>query len=210
MKRAARVLDYPDAQRMWLHVWSQEQYMFSEREISDLFDEPYRHETLLDDWEKIRSLKLHPWEQISLFDLRHYLSTNLLFKVDIASMTYGLEVRVPYLDHRVVEFVLGLPMNLRVRHGERKYLMKKLLERYLPDRLVYRTKWGFPAPVNKWLQSGDMISEWLSPQRLDKHGLFKPEVVNKLINEFRTGREYHYKRLWALIFFQMWWERYAQ
>ena len=210
MQRASRIFDYEDEQRMWLHIWSQEQYMFTEKEIGDLFNVSYKHETILPSWETVDVLDIHPYEKISLFDINNYLANNLLYKMDIASMASSLEVRLPYLDYKLVEFALNLPVEMKIKNGQQKYLMKKLLEKFLPDDLIYRKKWGFPAPVGIWLagELGFLIDKYLGAAVLKKQGLFNPEAVQRFVIEFRNGKSFHYKRIWALIVFQLWYEKY--
>lgn len=209
-KRAARVLNYPDFSRQWLHIWSQEQYMFTENEISILFSKPYSHESTLACWEKINKMPLHPFEKISLFDIKNYLPNDLLYKIDIASMASGLEVRVPFLDHHFVEFSINLPLKYKVRGKEQKVLLKKALEEFLPDDLIYRKKWGFPAPVDTWLKNdlAYLMDQYLNKEVLMKQDLFNYAFVIKLVREFKQGKSFHFKRVWSLIIFQMWYEKY--
>lgn len=209
-KRAARVINYNKAESLWLHIWSQEQYMFSQEEISQLFNTAYQHETLLPSWNKINDLPLHDYEKISLFDLQHYLPDNLLHKMDIASMASGLEVRVPYLDHELVETAINMPMEMKTQNGQQKFLMKRLLSKQIPKELVYRKKWGFPAPIGNWLKSelGFLIEKYLNDKVVLNQDVFNAKVIQKLIAEFRNGFFFHYKRIWALIVFQMWYEKY--
>jgi asparagine synthase (glutamine-hydrolysing) len=209
-KRASRVMDIPDFENSWLHIWSQEQYMFTEKEISQLFSEPYTHQTTLENWKEIDSLPIHPFEKISLFDIQNYLANDLLYKVDIASMKSGLELRVPFLDHNLVEYAINLPLELKVKDGEQKYLLKKLLTDYLPKELVYRQKWGFPAPVGSWLQNdlSYLIDKYLSKEMVEEIGLFNHQFIEKLVAEFRAGSDYHFKRVWALICFNMWFKKW--
>jgi asparagine synthase (glutamine-hydrolysing) len=211
-KRAARIFDYEDYSAIWLHIWSQEQYMFSEKEITNLFNEEYKHSTLSKDWNEISEMKIHPFEKIALFDIKNYLADNLLYKMDIASMASSLEVRVPYLDHNVVEYSVNVPLEHKIKKGEQKYLMKKALEKYLPTELIYRKKWGFPAPIGNWLQNelSFMIDKYLSTEELEKHHLFNQNFVQLIIAKFRNGEVFHYKRIWALIVFQMWFNRYME
>lgn len=211
-QRAARVFDYADFKRIWLHVWSQEQYMFSEKEVGWLLDTPYQHQSTWKDWQKINEMDIHPFEKISLFDTLHYLPYNLLYKMDTASMASALEVRVPYLDHNLVEFAINVPLKYKVQGTEQKFLMKKALEKYLPHDLIYRKKWGFPAPVGDWLQQdlAYLIDKYLNEKRLKKQGLFEPHMVQNFVNLFRRGKHYHYKRVWALIVFQMWYDHYIE
>ncbi|MBL0130301.1 MAG: hypothetical protein IPP43_03555 [Chitinophagaceae bacterium] len=91
-----------------------------------------------------------------------------------------------------------------------KYLMKKLLQRYLPDELVYRRKWGFPAPIGNWLSNelSYLIDKWLDPKRIKAQGLFNEKQVSHYVKAFRSGKKYHDKRVWSLIFFQMWHDKY--
>ena len=186
--------------------------MFTEQEVSQLLNLPYQHQTTLPAWEKINQLDLHPYEKISLFDLQHYLPDNLLYKMDIASMAFGLEVRVPYLDHNLVEFALQVPWEYKIGEGQQKWLMKKVLERYLPSDLIYRKKWGFPAPVGQWMlaELAPLVNEYLSSEKVRQQGIFEPTAVQKLVNEFRAGRQYHFKRVWALLTFSMWYEQYVE
>ncbi len=211
-KRAARIFDYRENDNSWLHIWSQEQYMFSEKEISNLFNTEYKHSTLSTEWNKISAMNIQPFEQIALFDIKNYLADNLLYKMDVASMSSSLEVRVPYLDHNLVEFALNVPLEFKIKNREQKYLMKKSLENYLPNDLIYRKKWGFPAPVGTWLQSemGYLIDKYLNKDELNKHQLFNSDFVNTIITKFRKGEAFHYKRIWALIIFQMWYNKYMK
>ncbi len=209
-KRAARIFDYNDPESMWLHIWSQEQYMFSEKEIGQLFDTTYKHQTLLPSWSKINEMSISSEEKVSLFDLNHYLPDNLLYKMDIASMASALEVRVPLLDHELIESAINMPMEMKINEGQQKYLMKKILAKDLPEALVYRKKWGFPAPVGNWLKSelSFLIEKYLASTVLKKQNLFNHNIIQKLITDFKSGLQFHYKRVWALIVFQMWYEKY--
>lgn len=211
-QRASRLLRFADDERLFVNIWSQEQYMFTEAEISRLMGEPYRNETLNRDWTRIAALGITDEEKISLFDISHYLTNNLLFKMDSASMANSLEVRTPYLDYRLVEFSVNLPQRFKINQGTQKYLMKKLLERYIPRDLVYRTKWGFPAPVGDWLYKDlrYMIDKWLAPERIRKTGVLDENMVREVLRQFLSGKKYHYKRVWSMIIFQMWHAQYIE
>lgn len=210
-ERASRTLTLP-SQNMFAHLWSEQQYMFTEREIGLLTGEAYRNDTVVREWEDIDKLPLDDYEKVSLFDISQYLAHNLLYKMDSASMANSLEVRNPFLDYRLMEFAFNLPVDLKIRNGEHKYLMKKLLERYIPKELVYRKKWGFPAPVNKWLlgELSPLIDQWLNTDRISRQGLLDAAQVEKYVKAFRAGKNYHYKRVWSLIVFQMWHHRYME
>ncbi|MBL7739730.1 MAG: asparagine synthase (glutamine-hydrolyzing) [Chitinophagaceae bacterium] len=209
-QRASRLLQFQNNDDLFVNIWSQEQYMFTGDEIAVLTGKKFTNDILAGDWEKINSLNLEEEESISLFDINNYLSNNLLFKMDSASMANSLEVRTPYLDYRLVEFSVNLPLHYKIRGGTQKYLMKKLLEKYIPADLVYRTKWGFPAPVGDWLYK-DLrytIDQWLSKESIQRAGVFDEAVVKKWVKEFLAGKKYHYKRIWSMIVFQMWHHQY--
>jgi hypothetical protein len=179
-------------------------------EIGELLGVPYKNETVTADWKKISELDLEDEEKISLFDINNYLTNNLLYKMDSASMANSLEVRTPYLDYRLVEFSVNLPLQFKINNGTQKYLMKKLLERYIPQDLVYRTKWGFPAPVGDWLYKDlrYMIDKWLSREMILNAGILDDLFVRKVLKEFLAGKKYHHKRVWSMIIFQMWYYKY--
>jgi asparagine synthase (glutamine-hydrolysing) len=209
-QRASRLLGFDNDKDLLVNIWSQEQYMFTQDEISNLLGSPYTNETVSKDWERINKMDLSDEEKISLFDINNYLTNNLLFKMDSASMANSLEVRTPYLDYRLVEFSVNLPQQFKIHQGTQKYLMKKLLERYIPNDLVYRTKWGFPAPVGDWLYKDlrYMIDKWLSKDMIRKVGVLDEKTVNKFLNSFLAGKKYHYKRVWSMIIFHMWYDKY--
>ena len=127
-------------------------------------------------------------------------------------MASSLEVRNPYLDYRLMEYSFNLPQQLKINGSTQKYLMKKLLGRYLPKDLVYRRKWGFPAPIGDWLSKdlSYLIDKWLDAKRIKSQGLFNEKMINYYVKEFRSGKKFHDKRIWALIFFQIWYSRYIE
>lgn len=210
-ERASRLFGLPST-NLLAHLWSEQQYMFSAKEIQKLMSTKEQQLSVVESWESINKLAINDFEKISLFDIEQYLPNDLLYKMDAASMASSLEVRTPYLDYRLVEFSYNLPQEYKIKNGVSKYLMKKLLERYLPKELVYRRKWGFPAPVGNWL-SGDLsylIDKWLDADTLKTQGLFNEKIVQEYKDAFRSGKKYHDKRIWSLIFFQMWYKKYFE
>lgn len=143
-------------------------------------------------------------------DQRTYLPDAMLTKVDRASMAFGLEVRVPLLDHRVLEFTARIPDSLKYRRGKGKYLLRRLLARYVPKPLFERPKMGFGMPIDGWFR-GEMkglLLDYLSAERLKKEGLFHPETVEQKIRAHLGLKANHQYRLWALLMWEMWRERW--
>lgn len=145
-------------------------------------------------------------------DFRTYLEDDLLVKVDRASMACSLEMRTPFLDHRLVEFAAGLPVSLKLRRFQLKYILKKAVEPWLPREIVYRQKRGFSVPIAGWMRCelGPLLDEKLNPEKLTRQGWFDPAVVARLLEEHRSGRTDHRKALWTLLCFQLWQERWMR
>jgi asparagine synthase (glutamine-hydrolysing) len=149
-------------------------------------------------------------ERAMATDIRTYLVDDILAKVDRASMAYSLEARVPLLDHRVVEFAAMLPTAFKVRGGETKHPLRKILYGLVPRRLLDRPKMGFGIPVNRWLRNElkSLLLEYLGEERIRGEGFLLPAGVSRLVREHLSGRQDHQYRLWALLVFGMWRERY--
>ncbi len=142
--------------------------------------------------------------------LRTYLMDQVLVKVDRASMHYALEMRAPFLSHDVVEFLLSLPPEMKFRDGQGKYLLRKLMHGRLPDEIIHRRKQGFAAPVGGWMQNElrSLVIDVLSETNVKKSGLFRTHEVSRLVKEHLTGTHNHSKKLWTLLVFQMWYDRW--
>lgn len=189
------------------HIFSQEQYFFSDSELRMLLTPnfPVRDPFIYQDPRQAAKF-LTPGEQQAIFDFEYYLRDDLLVKVDRASMYYALECRSPLLDHQLIEFAFKLAPSLKVRKGVSKWLLKELLKTYLPESLIYRQKWGFSVPLSRWLK-GDLryiLEETLSDQALADTGLFNVGYVKRLKHDFLNGKDYLYNRLWAVAILQKW------
>jgi asparagine synthase (glutamine-hydrolysing) len=145
-----------------------------------------------------------------LFDYRTYLPDGLLTKIDRASMLVGLEARAPYLDREVTGLAFGLPVSLKVRGLETKWLLKRVAQRHLPDGLVLRRKRGLSVPIAAWINGGlrGEVDRLLQPERLEAGGLFNADGVGALLRAHRAGRANHARGLWPLIVFERWRERW--
>lgn len=143
-------------------------------------------------------------------DQKTYLPDAMLTKVDRSSMAASLEVRVPLLDHRVVEYTAKLPDSLKYRNGEGKYILRRLLSRYVPSNMFERPKMGFGVPIDKWFRNElkDLLLDYLSPERLKKEGIFDQYLVEEKIKEHLLGEVNHQYRLWSLLMWEMWRERW--
>ena len=197
LQRGAMVFDFPKKSTMKSHLFSQEQGFFSRKEISKLLT----HKSIISTNEIIKSnRRLTPMEQQSFYDMKNYLREDLLVKVDRASMFNSLEVRVPLLDHNIVEFSLNLCDSLKYRKNNPKYLLKDILYELVPKKLFERPKWGFSMPLEKFIFSNnDWTNHYLSKDIVEKHGLFNLNQVERLKSSFFKEKKYLYNRIWAII-----------
>ena len=155
-------------------------------------------------------LRAHPLsnsvEAGMLYDATHTLPHAWLHKVDRASMAVGLEARSPFLDRRVLELAFSLPLDMRIRGRQKKFLVHRLLREYLPADLVDRPKRGFTAPVAHWLRHelrGELETR-LDQGTVVKRGFFEPKRVRMLIDEHLSGARDHAQLLWALLVLEWW------
>ncbi len=150
-------------------------------------------------------------EAVMLLDQLTYLAEDILAKVDRASMAVSLEVRVPLIDHRVVEWAWRLPRHMRHRDGTSKWLLRQVLYRHVPPSLIERPKFGFGVPVGRWLRED--LREWaealLAPQALAAAGCLNVPMIRRTWEEHRDGRRDWQHRLWTVLMFQAWRERWG-
>ena len=139
-------------------------------------------------------------------DMKKYLPDNILTKVDRASMGNGLETRLPFLDHRTIEYTMRIPLELKIHHGLGKQPLRNILDQYVPRELIERPKMGFSLPVNQWLKGPlrDWAESLLDYNRLRDEGFFKADQVRNKWNNYLSGRESSHYEIWTLLMFQGW------
>jgi asparagine synthase (glutamine-hydrolysing) len=147
-----------------------------------------------------------PLERLMLWDLLAYLPDDILVKVDRASMNVSLESRMPLLDHRLVEFALALPERMKQRRGVGKWLLRRVLDRYVPAALVDRPKRGFHVPLDDWLRGplAGWARDLLSPALVARQGYLDPRAVGTALREHLAGARSWGANLWVACMFQAW------
>ena len=155
--------------------------------------------------------KLDDLTRMGYVDVNTYLVDNILVKVDRMSMANSLEARVPFLDHRVVEFAFTLPPALKMKGFDTKFILKRTFWDALPAEVQNRDKQGFSIPIKNWIRGElkPMMLDLLAEDRLRRQGYFKPEFVSTLIDEHLRGVANHSHTLWALMVFEQWFDLYA-
>ncbi|MEO6290861.1 MAG: asparagine synthase (glutamine-hydrolyzing) [Ginsengibacter sp.] len=204
-RRAGNLFDYENRKHLKTHIFSQEQYFFTENELENILTDPGFN---FDNQNKtiIKNRKLSATEEQSLWDFNYYLPDDLLVKVDRASMRFSLEIRVPLLDYRIIEFAFNLDSKLKIKGNQMKYLLKQVLYDYLPREIFNRPKWGFSIPLKKWLRTdlAYLLEKYTSKGIIDRYQLLKFAEVEKIKKQYASGHDYLFNRLWVIIVLHWW------
>ena len=147
-----------------------------------------------------------PKQQMMFLDAMTYLPDDILVKVDRAAMSNSLETRVPFLDHRVVEFASRLPMNMKIRDGETKWLLRQVLYQYVPKELIERPKAGFGMPLAEWLRGPlkGWVESLIDEKKLAQEGYFNVHQIRNLWHEHLSAKRNHQTLLWNVLMYQVW------
>jgi asparagine synthase (glutamine-hydrolysing) len=178
--------------------WPQAESMVVDGHIpSNLLDDRTRWPELAD-----------PVARMMVLDGLTYLPDDILVKVDRAAMAVSLETRAPFLDRAVMEFAWSLPMHMKIRDGQGKWLLRQMLKRYVPPALVERPKMGFGIPLDAWLRGPlrDWAESLLGEDRLRREGYLRPEPVRAAWRAHLAGQASYGYRLWSVLMFQAWLE----
>ncbi len=151
-------------------------------------------------------------EKAQYADINFYLAEDILTKVDRAAMAVSLETRAPFLDPRVGQFAASIPVEYKLKGKSGKVILKEAMKDLLPHDILHRPKKGFGIPIAEWLKGrlNRLMHDMLSPERLNKQGLFKVDYVQRLMTEHETGTASHHKELWTLLVFQLWCNSFLQ
>ena len=143
-------------------------------------------------------------------DLKTYLPEDILAVTDRLSMHHALEVRVPFLDHKFLEFCAGIPPEMKLKGLTKKHLLKQAVSNYLPKDVITHRKQGFVGPMTRWLKNElkPFVVDTLAEKKLRKHDLINPVVVRRILDEHFSGKEIHDTLIWSLVVFQNWFDLY--
>ena len=188
------------------------------KNLSQVFNKKNLEKLMADDFQELptahNSTELKPgfYDPLSYMmaiDYQSYMVDDILQKVDRATMSVSLEGREPFLDQNIIEWAAQLPSGYKYREGQKKYLLKRIVHKYIPKEMMERPKMGFGIPVESWLgnELKELVQEYLSEKNLD-HGLFNVTEVNNLVTEFFNGRTEKHLKIWYLLMFQMWYKKW--
>jgi len=199
------------------HYW---RIMFDENEKRGLYsDDIYQKTKDIDTYLRTygryfqKTNAKDPVNRMLYADTRFYLPNDMLVKVDRMSMVHSLEVRVPFLDHNVVEYMATVPAALKLKNYTiKKYILKMVMKEKLPGSIIHRKKQGFNLPVGIWIKTylRDYVTEKLSNEQIKDMGYFRSDVVNKLLMEHFSGKKDYGYQIWGLMTLSLWWEKFIK
>jgi len=199
MHKMARILDAKSLDVLYLELVSNPQWAASALTRPDALQNPFTA------WESITN-PLGDIERMMFLDQMTYMTDDILCKVDRASMSTGLEARVPFLDNQLTEFAWALPMDFKIRAGVGKWPLRQVLKRYVPEELFERPKMGFGIPVGDWLRGPlrDWAEDLLSEASLKDGGWLNVAAVRANWAEHLNGHRNLVHQLWSVLMFLAW------
>ncbi|MFX4281033.1 asparagine synthase-related protein [Aliarcobacter butzleri] len=146
----------------------------------------------------------------SVVDLKTYLPNDMFYYDDIMSMENSFEVRFHLLEHKIIQLITSIEPKWRIKNGQTKYLMKKLLKNKVPDSIICKKKLGLNPPIGIWLRNDlkELVSEYLSKKNIEKRDLFNYKFVKKIIYDFETNKRDISLNIWVLIVLEEWFRQY--
>jgi asparagine synthase (glutamine-hydrolysing) len=186
--------------------------VFTDKEIRELFSQPVNELTTAHQSTELKGGYDDALAYMMAVDYQTYMVDDILQKVDRATMSVSLEGREPFLDQDIIEWAAQLPSELKYYNGQKKYILRQIVHKYIPREIMERPKMGFGIPVESWLSKElkALVEEYLSEQSLKAHGLFNVAAVRKTVNEFFSGRKEKHLKIWYLLMFQMWYKQWMQ
>jgi asparagine synthase (glutamine-hydrolysing) len=184
--------------------------VFTGEELNKFLNIPVTYLTTAHDSAELKAEFYDPVSFMMAVDYQTYMVDDILQKVDRATMSTSLEGREPFLDQKIIEWAAQLPVNYKYHNGQKKYILKQIVHKYIPAQMMQRPKSGFAIPLHSWLMNElkPVVHQYLNSKSLSVHGLLNHHEVEKLVTDFYNGRKESYLKIWHLLMFQMWYERW--
>jgi asparagine synthase (glutamine-hydrolysing) len=185
-------------------------HVFSQKDIVAIMQGQVQELQTAHDATELKAEFNDPLSYMMAIDYQTYMVDDILQKVDRATMSVSLEGREPFLDQHIIEWAAQLPSDYKYYQGQKKYILKQIVHKYIPQQQMERPKMGFAIPVETWLANelNELVRYYLSEAKLKEHNLFNVSEVEKLTTEFFSGRTEKYLKIWHLLMFQMWYEKW--
>jgi asparagine synthase (glutamine-hydrolysing) len=184
--------------------------VFNDKEIEELFANHVTELNTSHNSSELLNMDQDPLAYMMAIDYQTYMVDDILQKVDRATMAVSLEGREPFLDQDIIEWAAQLPSSYKYYEGQKKYILKQIVHKYIPKEIMERPKMGFGIPVDNWLshELKDLVEEHLSEASLKLHGLFNVQEVRNIVSDFLNGRKEKHLKVWYLLMFQMWYKQW--
>ena len=205
-EKAKNLLQNPSASNLLMSMTSQ----MSEKDINALIIEPVKKIISGLDSKELKEEHYSVLKYMMAIDYKTYLLDDILQKVDRAGMSVSLEGREPFLDHRVIEWAAQLPMDYKYNKGEKKYILKQIVHKYIPQSMMDRPKMGFGIPIANWLSNDlkQFVDQYFDAEYIHKQNIFNNEEIQRIKNSFYSGKIERAEKIWYLLMFQMWYDRW--
>ena len=207
-ERLKTFLDNPNKKEIMLGLSQQ----FNDEQIKSVMNFNFESlPTMFQSNELLKDFK-SPLSYMMAIDFQTYMLDDILQKVDRATMTNSLEGREPMLDHRILEFAAQLPDEFKYQNGIKKRILREITHDFIPKELLDRPKMGFAIPIERWLKNElkGHVEEYLNEDRIKNQGIFNWEFIVKLKIDFNRGRKEYVTKLWYILMFQMWYQRWME
>jgi len=184
---------------------------WTQSQVKEIIKKPYRVlQTNFSEFERIKDLPII--SQMQAIDYKTYLVDNIFVKVDRATMSVGLEAREPLVDHKIAEYIARVPLHLKDKEGESKYILRKILYKYVPRELWQRPKQGFSIPIDAWFKKdlNGLLREYLSEKNIKSQGIFNEKRISESLDRYLSGKSDSAHKFWFLLMFQMWYKKWMK
>ncbi|MGZ8551445.1 MAG: asparagine synthetase B family protein, partial [Chitinophagaceae bacterium] len=184
--------------------------VFNQKDLNKLFSVPSQGLKTAHETDELKPEYYDPLSYMMAVDYQTYMVDDILQKVDRATMSVSLEGREPFLDQHIIEWAAQLPNDFKYFNGQKKYILKQIVHKYIPPEMMDRPKMGFGIPIAQWLRAelNYLVREYLGETSIKAHGLFKYEEVKNITEGFFNGRSENYLKIWHLLMFQMWYKHW--
>jgi asparagine synthase (glutamine-hydrolysing) len=184
--------------------------VYSQAEIIRLFNRPIHLLATAHSSDELQGEYYDALSYMMAVDYQTYMVDDILQKVDRATMSISLEGREPFLDQDIIKWAAQLPSDYKYHKGQKKYILKQIVFKYIPKEIMERPKMGFAIPLETWLvkELKPLVMEHLNAEKIKVHGIFNESEVTKLCKDFFNGRREKYLKIWHLLMFQMWYDKW--
>ncbi len=182
----------------------------NENDVKALMKKPYKHLPTAFSSKELLDSHFSPLHYMMAIDYQTYMLDDILQKVDRAAMSVSLEGREPFLDQRIIEWAAQLPEEYKYHNGNKKYILKQIVHKYIPKAMMERPKMGFAIPLAQWLSKDlkPLVDEFLNEKFIEKQGIFNNDAIQKIRTAFYNGRVERAEKVWFLLSFQMWYQKW--